>query len=235
MFKFTVGIVLLASALAWDLPTDCRNQTVDKDGGKLPTMSYHIHYTTTNQRLHKAMKTFYEGFLAKFGDKFKSAKQCPFGPNYGAYSSSIFPAKTMCSLEGALEFEIAEGVDLKGNPWGSLDQRAFFVPIEFIDEAWEWAKANRGSLDVVKHPNSGCMHDDHGLRRVWDGTAHTIYTLQFPCNVPATGCQDNDFQGPPSCGCADGLKSDAPKDSCKNCKVMGVLPPEPNATWTTVV
>jgi hypothetical protein len=207
---------------------------VVEDGGKLPTLSYHIHYTST-RNAHSAMKSFYEGFVAKFGDRFKSSeKKCPFGPNYGAYESSTWPAKTFCSLEGALEFEIAEGVDVTGNPWGSLNQRAFFIPIEYIDEAWTWAKANRGTLDVVKHPNSGCMHDDHGLRRVWDGTAHTIYTLQFPCNYPATGCQDNDYSGPPSCGCSDERKSDAPKDSCKNCVVMGTLPPD-NKTLTALV
>merc|ERR1712139_701598 len=78
----------------------------------------------------------------------------------------------------------------------------------------------------VKHPNSGCMHDDHGLRKVWEGTEHTIATLEFPCNFPATGCQDNDYSGPPSCGCAGTLASDAPEDSCTNCKVMGTLPPD---------
>jgi len=233
MFNFLVGCSFVAAALAWDLPTDCRNQTVVEDGGKLPTMSYHIHYTTSKGS-KKEMKTFYEAFSAKFADKFSSTKQCPFGPNYGAYTSSTFPAKSICSLEGALEFEIAEGVDLKGSPWGQLDQRAFFIPIEFIDEAWEWSKANRQDLDIVKHPNSGCMHDDHGLRKVWAGTARTIYTLQFPCNVPATGCQDNDYQGPPSCGCDGERSSDAPKDSCKNCIVMGTLPPQ-NSSLITMV
>jgi len=228
MFKVVAGSAFAAVALAWDLPTDCRNQTVIEDGGKLPTMSYHIHYTTASEDSQADMTTFYEAFVAKFSDKFASTKQCPFGPNYGAYSSDLFPAKTICSLEGALEFEIASGVDLKGNPWGQLDQRAFFVPIELIDETWEWSKTNRLTLDVVKHPNSGCMHDDHGLRRVWEGTAHTIYTLQFPCNVPATGCLDTDYSGPPSCGCADERASDAPSDSCKNCKVMGTLPPQAN-------
>lgn len=222
----------MVAAVAWNLPSDCRNQTVSEDGGDLAIMSYHIHYTSTSQSTwNTAAKTFYEGFRKKFADRFKSSEiQCPFGPNYGSYNSSTWPSKTICSLEAAMEFEIAEGVDLQGNPWGSLNQRAFFIPIEYIDEAWTWAKANRDGLDVVKHPNTGCMHDDHGLRRVWDGTVHTIYTLQFPCNVPATGCQDNDYSGPPNCGCSAGRASDAPKDSCKNCVVMGTLPPNPNAT-----
>lgn len=236
MFKLVSGCALVAAALAWDLPKDCRNQTVVEDGGKLPTMSYHIHYTTNKASAYGDMKRFYKAFVAKFADKFSSSKlQCPFGPNYGAYSSTIFPSKTICSLEGALEFEIAEGVDLQGNPWGQLYQRAFFVPIELINETWEWSKANRGKVDVVKHPNTGCMHDDHGLRRVWDGTVHTIYTLQFPCNVPTTGCQDFDYSGPPDCGCAPKRASDAPKDSCKNCKAMGSLPPQSNTTLATLV
>lgn len=229
MLKLVNGCVLLIVALAWDLPTDCRNQTVSGDGGKLAIMSYHIHYTSDKQAVWKEAKTFYEGFVKKFASRFKaSEKRCPFGPNYGSYSSSTWPAKTMCSLEGPLEFEIAEGIDVGGNPWGGLNQRAFFVPIEYIDEAWAWARANRGDLDVVKHPNTGCMHDDHGVRRVWDGTPHTIYTLQFPCNMPATGCQDNDYSGPPDCGCQGKRRSDAPKDSCKNCVVMGSLPPDPD-------
>merc|ERR1719163_1571574 len=118
MLKFVALVsVLVATTLAWDLPTDCRNQTVVEDGGKLPTMSYHIHYTTDKQSVWGDMKTFYEAFLVKFADKFSSTKQCPFGPNYGSYNSSVWPAKTICSLEGALEFEIAVGVDLQGNPW----------------------------------------------------------------------------------------------------------------------
>merc|ERR1711865_1089364 len=91
--------------------------------------------------------------MGKFADKFASSGTvCPFGPNYGAYNSDLFPSQTICSLEGAMEFELAAGVDLQGNPWGSLWQRAFFVPIELIDEAWEWSKANRGGLDLVKPP-----------------------------------------------------------------------------------
>merc|ERR1740121_2240305 len=231
MFHLIAGAAVVAAASAWDLPADCRNQTLVEDGGKLPTMSYHIHYTT-NKRKNNDMQIFYRAFVERFEDKFSrtKGKLCPFGANYGSYSSDVWPSKTICSLEGALEFEIAEGVGVTGNPWGSLSQRAFFIPIEFINETWEWSKANRRSLDLIKHPNTGCMHDDHGLRRVWEGTAHTILTLQFPCNMPATGCQDHDYPGPPSCGCSDERKSDAPKDSCKNCVKMGVLPPEINST-----
>jgi len=226
MAPFALIALALAPASAWDLPSDCRNETLAEEGGRLPTMSYHIHYTTDNSSAQSDMKRFYEAFLQQFADGFPQEKQCPFGPNYGAYSSDTFPSGYFCSLEGAMEFELAAGLDVQGNPWGSLSQRAFFVPIERIDEAWEWSKENRGLLDIVMHPNSGCQHDDHGLRKTWAGTEHTIYTLQFPCNLPATGCMDSDYPGPPSCGCSDERQSDSPADSCENCIVMGDLPPQ---------
>lgn len=222
---------LLGSASAWDLPKDCRNHTLSRDGGDLVATSYHIHYTTDKQAARSDMARFYEAFVAHFSDHFPSQRGCPFGPNYGAYKSDLFPAKTICSLEGPLEFELQSKsgaeVSVTGNPWGGLYQRAFFVPINLVDEAWEWAKANRGKLDVVYHPNSGCMYDDHGPRARWSGTEHTILRLQFPCNMPGTGCLDQDYPGPPSCGCPDGRIDDSPQNSCKNCVVIGVLPPEP--------
>ena len=52
---------------------------------------------------------------------------------------------------------------LGGSPWAG-PQKAFFVPYEHIEETWKWAKANRGYVDIIKHGNTGCMHDDHGLR-----------------------------------------------------------------------
>jgi len=241
MLRCVVAVALIGRSLAWDLPTDCRNQTLEKDGGSLPIMSYHIHYTTANESVLGEMKSFYEAFVANFSDKFWSGilgtRICPIGPNYGAYSSKYFPSKTMCSFEpGPLEFEIAEGVDAQGSPWGSLHQRAFFIPIEFIDEAWEWSRANRGNLDIIKHPNTGCMAADHRLFKVWDGTPHHIYTLRFPCNMPATGCLDSDYPlSRFSCGCNKTRASEAPKDSCKNCWVMGEFPPEHNATFGIMV
>merc|ERR1719240_1963260 len=178
------------------------------------------------EREYEFMK-FYAEFLEKFRSYFNPFQiHCPFGPNYGAYNSTTWPNGTMCSLEGVLEFEVAAGVDVQGDPWGSLAQRAFFIPIEMIDEAWNWSMENRGRLDIVKHPNSGGMHDDQGLRRVWSGTSHLIKTLEFPCNVPATGCQDNDYEGPPNCGCDGPRVNDSRIASCKNCVVMGNLPPK---------
>merc|ERR1711971_35908 len=94
------------------------------------------------------------------------------------------------------------------------------------DEVWEWAKENRGMVDLIKHPNSGCMYDDHGPRAEWSGTEHTILRKEFPCNLPTSGCQDYLYVGPPACGCSLPLIDDAPEHSCKGCIVMGDLPPE---------
>lgn len=211
-------------------PTDCRNQTWIINGGKLVPMSWHIHYTTETSD----MKRFYEAFVAKFLQYFPSTyHQCPFGPNWGSYEY-----RYVCSLESALEREFVLTREKSGfppsggSPWGSLSQRAFFIPVERIAETWAWAMENQDDLDVFKHANTGCMHDDHGLRGNWSlvegRTAPTITTLDFPCNVPSTGCNDSQYSGPPFCGCTAPLASDAPADSCKNC-VAGKLPPSANA------
>lgn len=134
------------------------------------------------------------------------------------------------AYERTLDFErrhhhLGSSSIVGGSPW-AVPQRAFFVPLSIVDEAWEWTvrEENRGFCDVLLHPNSGCMHDDHGLRGTWilgpaSKSDPTISTLGFPCNMPATGCNDNNYEGPPSCGCDTPLDSDAPDDSCKNCVV----------------
>jgi len=99
---------------------------------------------------------------------------------------------------------------------------AFFVPLAFIDAAWAFSlTVQQGTVDLLKHPNTGCMHDDHTLRALWSlgpsSQDPPIASLEFPCNVPATGCQDRDWGGEPSCGCVTPLASDAPDDSCENC------------------
>ena len=97
-----------------------------------------------------------------------------------------------CSKGGAL----SSGTNLGGSPWNDPQVRgersenltlfadwqyvlttmfiavriqcAFFIPVGQIDEAWAFAKENKGGADVFKHPNTGCMHDDHSARAVWD-------------------------------------------------------------------
>lgn len=163
--------------------------------------------------------------------------------------------------------EHSVGIEVGGNPW-SGPQRAFFIPTKYGDEAWEWSQANKGTLDVLKHPNTGCMHDDHSVRARWNSTLRdkctmepeyceyksctdliktypcdqyyapgkqyagwcdktcgfpatnpSISILNFPCNMPGTGCNDSNYDGPPACGCDSSLPlpDDAPEHSCKGC------------------
>jgi hypothetical protein len=259
------------------LPTDCRNNTAPEyaAGGQLRVMSYHIHYNT----IAADQQRFYEGFVAQFGALFNPSTypgfevhQCPFGPNYGSNSFDY-----VCSLEGPYQ---EHSVGVGEGPWAG-PQRAFFIPDEHIDAAWAWAQANKGVMDVLKHPNTGCMHDDHSLRANWDSTLRdlcdapladddeaapvagcngtcaamtarfdcadyfapgkamaglcdktcgfapsnpTISILNFPCNVPGSGCNDSIYPGPPSCGCTLPLPDDAPGHSCKGC-IPSYVPP----------
>ena len=257
---------LAARARADDYPDfgDCRNETWEQDGGRIKVMSWHIHYNTVSSDMGR----FYDGFVEKFADHFPPGdNQCPFGPNFG---SNAYPY--VCSLEAAYQLHgvgVAENDDtlLGGSPW-SGPQRAFFIPLAWGDEAWAWEQANKGELDVLKHPNTGCMHDDHSVRAEWNSTVRdkcdlypsycneqtcaehiktyscedyycptcdyagwcdltcdfpatdpTISILNFPCNVPGTGCNGTLWSGAPSCGCDDllPLPDDAPEDACGNC------------------
>ena len=225
MVRFMValaGALATASSLSLDVvtPGDCRNRT----WGEVTPMSWHIHYTTNSTDAPR----FYAAFVGRFRKYFPPADQgdkCPFGPNYGSNAY-----KYVCSLESAVfDTRLIAAAPVGGDPW-TVPQRAFFIPLEVKEEAWAWAKKNGGGSDVLLHPNTGCMHDDHSLRAQWvvskaRSVAPVIEVLEFPCNIPLTGCNDTKFSGPPRCGCTTPLKSDAPSDSCKNC-IMQFIPPQ---------
>jgi len=181
-------------------------------------MSWHIHYTTNSTDMYRFYYAFAKEFAALFNPDASVQRTCPFGPNYGL----AYPY--VCSLEEPYTLEEQRRVYGGGSPWGNLPQRAFYVPLQHIDSLWRWAQAQRGYADVFKHPNTGCMHDDHGLRGEWvvglsrqQSDHPSISTLEFPCNMPGTGCNDTMFSGPPSCGCSTPLSDDAPWNSCGNC------------------
>ena len=79
---------------------------------------------------------------------------------------------------------------LGGQPWND-DQRAFFFPLAYQEEAWAYSQEIQGGLDLVLHPNTGCMHDDHSVRSNWvvspyQEEAPIINIMEFPCNYPVS-------------------------------------------------
>jgi phosphatidylethanolamine-binding protein (PEBP) family uncharacterized protein len=178
------------------------------------------------------MKLLYEAFMKEFytSGKFPfppNTTVCPFGPNWGA---EHWPY--VCSLEAPYDSWGADAVryvrsqPLGGSPWEG-PQRAFFLPNAYIDEAWNWVNENRFHTDVLRHPNTGCMHDDHSVRANWTvetaGDTPDIEILNFPCNMPGTGCNDSLWVGPPACNCGDELPlpNDNPANTCKFCIANG--------------
>mmetsp|Transcript_15943 Transcript_15943/g.37135 ORF Transcript_15943/g.37135 Transcript_15943/m.37135 type:complete len:245 (-) Transcript_15943:141-875(-) len=237
-FSTVLALALAATARADDVDpmnpynlTDCRNETAPEfeEGGKLRVQSWHIHYV----RNTTDMERFYDLMVEKFSYAFSPTQGalCPFGPNYG-----LDTYEYVCSLEAAYEEEWAMELNHKynletygsthpilgGQPWND-DQRAFFFPLAYQEEAWAYSQEIQGGLDLVLHPNTGCMHDDHSVRSNWvvspyQEEAPIINIMEFPCNYPATGCNDTALDSnPPSCLCSTPLDSDAPEDSCQYC------------------
>ena len=138
------------------LPLECKNQTYNFDGGNLIPMSWHIHYL-----LFDGSDGFYN-FCTAFEEKFAhyfdpESPRCPFGPNNVGNSY-----KYICSFEfGSANY--CTNFTEKSNPWND-PQRAFHIPVEMIEETWEWAKNNKYGMDLFRHPNTGCMQDDHKVR-----------------------------------------------------------------------
>ena len=135
-------------------------------------MSWHIHYMYNRDGFYD----FCTAFEEKFGQYFdpENGPLCPFGPNYG---DNTF--KYICSLERCTNF--LDKSSSSGSPWND-PQRAFYIPVELIEETWEWSKNNKFKTDLLRHPNTGCMHDDHGIRCSYFYITHAtlILTVHFP-------------------------------------------------------
>lgn len=204
--------------------TDCRNETANyfDPGGKLRVLSWHIHFCVNDTDFPRFMNSFEENFASYFPPE---GKYCPFGPDY---ILETFPF--ICGLGGGpppSENTLQTSSYLNNDhfvgeyPW-PFPQGAYFVPNLYIEEAWDYSMAiQNGTVDILKHPNTGCSHDDHSLRALWElgpsDEVPVINYLDFPCNKPACGCNDNDFVNSSSCGCDTPLASDSPEDCCDNC------------------
>jgi len=229
--------------------THCRNQTALDEGGSLVVMSWHIHYMTNATDMFR----FRREFKAHFADLFPPTifnstnlprypsfnpnpsspswqtdrTLCPFGPNFGSNSY-----KYVCD-----QFAFADNVPHEDSTIAQLGdnplpfngtEAAFHIPLEYIAVVWRWAKANQQYVDLLKHPNTGCMADDHAVRGEWrlgkqSDITPTVDVQLLACNSPGTGCNDyNNFM----CRCMD-RKSDPDSASCPGC--IAVEPEGANA------
>ena len=138
------------------LPFECHNESYNFEGGNLVAISWHIHYLLVNNT--DGFYNFCTAFEEKFGQYFDpESPRCPFGPNNVGNSY-----RYICSFEfGSADY--CTNFTEKSNPWND-PQRAFHIPVEMIEETWEWAKNNKYGMDLFRHPNTGCMHDDHKVR-----------------------------------------------------------------------
>merc|ERR1712156_1363592 len=204
------------------IPFECHNETYNFEGGNLIPLNWHIHYVKFNNRdgFYNFCMAFEEKF-AHYFDPQSESPRCPFGPNYVGNTYEY-----ICSFDHGSSDYCTNFVE-KSNPWNDPN-RAFHIPVEMIEETWEWAKNNKYGMDLFRHPNTGCMQDDHKVRGVWaksSETEHSISYLDFPCNQPNSGCDDYALPGP-SCGCQMPLISDKLEDSCQNCEAQ-YIPPTP--------
>jgi aromatic ring-cleaving dioxygenase len=95
---------------------------------------------------------------------------------------------------------------------------AAFVPLENFQETVLWIMQQRGSLDVLVHPNSGCEINDHRDWPLWGGMKWELDISIMHYNCP--GCDDGScvkigsnlmMQGQAySCGLANGTKPGRP-------------------------
>eukprot|EP00927_Polykrikos_kofoidii_P078818 TRINITY_DN75610_c0_g1_i1.p1 TRINITY_DN75610_c0_g1~~TRINITY_DN75610_c0_g1_i1.p1 ORF type:complete len:276 (+),score=9.38 TRINITY_DN75610_c0_g1_i1:40-828(+) len=189
-------------------PKDCRQVTLESEGGSLHVMSWHLHYNTNTTEFPRFYRTFVDHWRAFLAADVK----CPWGPAAGEAEF-----KQICSLD-----DPPTGVLSSGDSFGpfSTPTKSFWVPAELGQKVLTWASLPevRGSLDILLHPNSGCMAHDHSSFGRWvtleDRQAPKINPMLFPCNIPGYGCSEPGYP----CKCVHSLReSDAPEASCAGC------------------
>lgn len=226
-------------SLPGEVADDCRNRTLEKYGGDIHVMSWHIHYTTNTSDMPRFERQFTEHFYSFFAPAVQASWQksrfnCPFGANFGSNLfnhicgpetfHTYYDPDNATAITGRLLQSAPVEASHGNNPF-SVPTLSFFIPLEHIEETWAWALEHQGHVDLFKHPNTGCMHDDHGpVRGEWVRSRSStevpvVDPKKFPCNKPGSGCNDWYFTGAMACGCDAilPLKSDAPKDACYFC------------------
>ena len=135
-------------------------------------VSYHIHVMIWQNNAVQTAKTM--DFQRRFMEHFDllDKENCTFGAGDTAPEQ-----KTICTFE--VDWEPA-------GPFFTA-QYSWFIPKADYERATAWTKQNRDDLDVLIHPNSGCMVEDHTDWAIWAGKPWQIDPSIFTCRYP--GCR----------------------------------------------
>jgi len=165
------------------------NGTWECDSPELDVISYHFHVTVWDHNNYSfAMGLAFRDALRRhFTENGMMSQEyyCPFGPNYpGPEVRQICKGSTKESSENPLGL-VGAGL----GPW-LVPNMEYFIPKALFVDAFSWLIVNRGTLDVLIHPNTGCQDRDHTTRAVWLGIAQHIDVTGLCCR-----------KGPVACGC----------------------------------
>jgi DOPA 4,5-dioxygenase len=133
----------------------------EKNGSLPPFRSYHIHVMFifgNEESVNTAM-----ALRARFVEHFNLTNT--------ANCTGLFDQGRLCMFEVHTEPEVH-------TPFVS-GQWAVFLRTEDFPVCVPWVMQNRGSLDVLVHPNSGMGYNDHFYWPVWGGTAWPINGAVF--------------------------------------------------------
>ena len=129
-----------------------------------PFFSYHIHvvFQLGSDAKLKAAEELRVKAYRYFAPYFGGSPVCP---DQGDGNGGRYDNGELCMIKDHKLPEI-----LKVGPFPS-GEWSMFVPLPHLQLVTEWFLQNRGELDFLVHPNSGCEYEDHGIWAQWSGTA----------------------------------------------------------------
>jgi len=162
MFKLFASLAIMsivnASAQLMNLEWDPHYYSQTKVNSPLcenaPILAYHIHtmvWPHVPRQVASAMK-WQRDFIDHFG--LAGKRNC-----------------THDSADPAPEQQDVCAWPVDWQPVGPFNnaQLSFHVPKHHFNEVYEWALHNRGELDILFHPKTGCDVEDHTIWASWTG------------------------------------------------------------------
>ena len=140
----------------------------------VPLLSYHIHVLFPSSDILKTKEAL--------------ALQVHFLKEFNLVGQ---PNCTMTAGDPAATFTEICAFEIDWQPAGPFltSQYSFFIPLDHLLRTTTWITRNRGSLDILIHPNSGCEVEDHTEWSLWGGTKWELNSNIFSCEYP--GCVPN--------------------------------------------